>query len=132
MGSKRYAGVFSIGFQASGFDACYACLLVLMIMPLPLWPYLMVIVQGFLDFGLASIYGAVRAEIFAGPKFSTIFILAGLGGNFGAGIGPWLTGYIFDNMGSYGIYFWLCIAEFLVSIFCKWIAAPRKVRLVAC
>jgi hypothetical protein len=48
----------------------------------------MVFVQGFLGFGLASIYGAVSAEFFAGPTFSTIFALAVLGGNFGAGVGP--------------------------------------------
>jgi predicted MFS family arabinose efflux permease len=88
-----------------GFVACYACLLVLMIKPLPLLLYLMVIVQGFLGFGLASIYGAA--------------------------VGPWLTGYIFDNTGSYKMAFWLCIAVSLVSIFCIWMAAPRKVRLVA-
>jgi nitrate/nitrite transporter NarK len=91
----------------------------------------MVFLQGFLGFDRASIYGAVSAEIFAGPNFSTIFALAGLGGNFGAGVGPWLTGYIFDNTGSYEMAFWLCIAVSLVSKFCIWMAAPRKVRLVA-
>jgi nitrate/nitrite transporter NarK len=91
----------------------------------------MVFVQGFLGFGLASIYGAVSAEFFAGPTFSTIFALAVLGGNFGAGVGPWLIGYIFDNMESYEMAFWLCIAVSLVSIFCIWMAAPRKVRLIA-
>ena len=67
-------------------------------MPLPSLPYFIVIVQVFLGSWLASIYGAVSAEIFTGLKFATIFVLAGLVGNFGAGIDPWLTGYIFDNM----------------------------------
>jgi hypothetical protein len=40
-----------------------------MIKPLPLLLYLMVIVQGFLGFERASIYGAVSAEIFTGPNF---------------------------------------------------------------
>ena len=76
-----------------------------MIMPLPLLLYLIVIVQGFLGFGLASIYGAVSAEVFAGPKFATIFALAKLDGNLGTGAGPWITEHIFDNTGSYEMAF---------------------------
>ena len=114
-----------------GYVACYFSLLELSNTPSLLLLYFMVGVQGLLGFGLASIYGAVTAEIFAGPRFATIFALAGFGGNFGAGAGPWITGYIFDSTGSYKMAFWLCIAMSLASIFCIWMAAPRKVRLVA-
>ena len=67
----------------------------------------MVIVQGGLGFWLAPIYRAVSAEFFAGPKFTTIFVLAGLGGNFGAEIDPWITSYMVDNMKSCEMAFWL-------------------------
>ena len=40
-------------------------------------------------------------------------------------------GYLYDTMGSYASAFWFCIVMCLVAIFCIWMAAPRKVRLVA-
>jgi len=88
-----------------GYVACYACLLGLNIMLSLLLLHLMVAVQGLLGFGLASIYGAVSAEVFAGPKFATIFALAKLDGNLGTGAGPWITEHIFDNTGSYEMAF---------------------------
>ncbi|MBC8267583.1 MAG: MFS transporter [Rhodospirillaceae bacterium] len=114
-----------------GYIACYAALIALASTPSTFLLYLMVIMQGLLGFGLASIYGAVSAEIFSGRRFATIFAVTGLGGNFGAGAGPWLTGYIFDSTGSYQYAFMLCIAVALASIFCIWMASPRKVRLVS-
>ncbi len=44
---------------------------------------------------------------------------------------PWMTGAIFDRTGSYDLAFRLSIALCLISIACMWMAAPRKVRLVA-
>lgn len=114
-----------------GYAACFVALLGLATTPSLLLLYLMVALQGLLGFGLASIYGAISAEIFAGRRFATIFAVTGLGGNMGAGAGPWLTGYIFDVTGSYQSAFLLCIAMAGVSILSIWKAAPRKVRLVA-
>jgi MFS family permease len=115
----------------AGYAACYGLLLALEQRPsLPLL-YGMVVCQGLLGYGLAALYGAIPAELFAGPKFATIFSVISLGGNLGAGIGPWVTGVVFDRSGSYAPAFWLCLALALVSIACIWLAAPRKVRLVA-
>jgi nitrate/nitrite transporter NarK len=71
------------------------------------------------------------AEIFAGRRFATIFGMLGVFGNIGAGVGPWLTGELYDGTGSYRSSFVLLLVLSVVSIACIWIAAPRKVRLVA-
>ena len=42
-----------------------------------------------------------------------------------------MAGLVFDRVGSYAPAFWLAIALCLVSIACIWLAAARKVRLVA-
>ncbi len=114
-----------------GYIVCYGILLELPNTPSNFLLYLMVAMQGLLGFGLSAIYGSVTAEIFTSRHFASIFAVCGLGGNVGAGVGPWLTGYLFDNSGSYQSAFWLCIVMCITSIFCMWMAAPRKVRLVA-
>lgn len=115
----------------TGFVICYAGLILLA--QGPSLPLLALVVggQGLLGQGLSSLYGAFSAEVFSGRRFATIFAWAGLGGNVGAGVGPWVTGYIFDVTGSYLWAFWLCLGVSLVSIFCMWMASPGKVRRVA-
>ena len=114
-----------------GFIGCYGALILLADGASLFLLYAMVILQGGLGFGLASIYGAVTAEIFSGKRFATIFAMTGLGGNIGAGAGPWVMGYIYDATGSYLPAFLLCIGMSVVSMIAIWLAAPRKVRLVA-
>ncbi len=115
----------------AGFAICYGALILLADGPSLLWLYVMVIAQGGLGFGLAAIFGTITAEIFSGPRFATIFGMTSLAGNLGAGAGPWITGYIYDATGSYRLAFWLNIAMLAVSAVAVWMAAPRKVRLVA-
>ena len=93
--------------------------------------YLMVAVQGLFGYGLATVYGAIPAELFQGPRFGTIFGTLSSASILGAASGPWLTGAIYDRFGSYAPAFWLSIALGVVSIACIWLAAPRKVRVVA-
>lgn len=114
-----------------GFAFCYVALIELQSSPSPLLLYLMVFAQGGLGFGFASVFGPVCAEIFAGPRYATIMSVVIVGGNLGAGVGPWVTGLLFDITGSYLIGFQLCLAMCVISIVCIWVAAPRKVRLVA-
>lgn len=129
--SDRIGREWAWTFSMCGYVVCYASLLALPGTPSTLLLYLMVAMQGLLGFGLAALYGSVSAEIFAGRRFASIFAVCGLGGNIGAGVGPWLTGYIFDTTGNYQFAFQLCIVMSVLSIICMWVAAPRKVRLVA-
>jgi len=114
-----------------GYAACYGALIVLEARPSLGLVYFIAAAQGLMGYGIGSLYGVIANEVFAGPRFATIFSFLALGGNFGAAAGPWLTGDVFDRTGSYASAFWLCGALSLVSILCIWKAAPRKVRLAA-
>jgi nitrate/nitrite transporter NarK len=92
--------------------------------------YLAVGAQGFLGYGLASLFGPIPAEIFAGRRYATILGALSVTGNLGAGLGPWITGYLHDLTGSYVESLWVIVAICPVSALCIWIAAPRKVRRI--
>jgi MFS family permease len=114
-----------------GFAVCYAALLALPSHPTVWLVYVMVAAQGLLGYGLASVFGAIPMELFQGARYGSIFAVLNLASNAGAGTGPWVAGLVHDRTGSYAPAFWIAIACSLVSIAAMWLAAPRKVRLVA-
>ena len=114
-----------------GYVACYGALIVLEARPSLGLVYFVAAAQGLMGHGIGSLYGIVANEVFAGPRFATIFSVLALGGNIGAAAGPWMTGDVFDRTGSYALAFWLSGILSVVSILCIWIAAPRKIRLAA-
>jgi predicted MFS family arabinose efflux permease len=129
--SDRIGREWAWTLAASGFVLCYVCLLALGEAPSITLVYLMIAAQGLLGYGLATIYGAIPAELFQGKHFGTIFGTLSSASILGAACGPWLTGAIYDRVGSYAPAFWLAITLSLLSIACIWLAAPRKVRVVA-
>lgn len=114
-----------------GFAATYVCLLLLRAYPSEWLMYVMVVSQGFLGYGLAAVFGAVPAELFAGKRYGVIFGVLGAAAGSGAAIGPYVTGVLFDTQENYTQAFLFTIAICFVSIVTMWLAAPRKVRLVA-
>ena len=92
--------------------------------------YVMVALQGLLGYGMASIYGAIPAEVFSGRHFAKIFSILSLFGNFGAAAGVLALGIIDDAFGGYRPGWWLCVLASGVSVASIWMAAPRKVRTV--
>lgn len=114
-----------------GYAACYSLLLVMQSAPEPLLLYLMVAAQGGLGYALASVFGAIPAELFQGRQYGAIFGSLGLGSGAGAALGPWLTGLLYDRTGTYAPAFGLALGLSLVSLVAVWRAAPRKVRAVA-
>ena len=114
-----------------GFVGCYVALLLLPAHPTASMLYAMVAAQGLVGYGLASVFGAIPAEIFQGRHFGTIFGTLNLGGNAGAACGPWVAGAIYDWTGSYTAAFWIAIGATLVSMAAIWLAAPGRVRAVA-
>lgn len=114
-----------------GFALCYVLLLILKEHPSQLLFYLMVICQGGLGYGVAPVYASIPAEIFQGRHYGSIFGILGTIASLGAAVGPWLMGIIYDYQGSYVLAFQLSIVLSLFSILCVWMAAPRKVRVVA-
>lgn len=95
------------------------------------WVYAMVAAQGLLASGVASVFGAVIAEMFSGSGFFKIFAVISLCGNLGAGTGAWALGALYDVNGRYLEGFVLCIAMAAISTILIWVASPGRVRLVA-
>lgn len=117
--------------SALGFVLCYALLLVMQQYPSPLLLYLMIAAQGLLGYGMASVYSAIPLELFQGRQYGAIVGVLSVASSLGAGLGPWVTGVLYDQRGNYTLSFWLAIALSVLSIVCVWFAAPRKVRIVA-
>ena len=80
---------------------------------------------------IAIIFYTSAADIFYGKHLGSIvgLIITSLG--VGLAIGPWFAGFIHDVTGTYRIAFVVAIIATVFSCFWLWIAAPRKVRLVA-
>jgi len=114
-----------------GFVICYLALIGLEHSPAPALLYLMVAAQGLLGYGVTSVMGAIVVEIFQGRRYATIFgtVMVALMG--GSALGPWLTGVLHDASGSYALAFWIAAGLSVVSTVAVWMAAPRKVRMVA-
>jgi MFS family permease len=113
-----------------GYLACYVFLLLLQEVPSVWLMYAMVAAQGLLGYGLASVFGAVPAELFGGRRFGVIFGVLAAASNAGAATGPWATGLMFDASGNYAGAWHVAIAMCVISIAAMWLASPRKVRLV--
>jgi MFS family permease len=114
-----------------GFAICYAALLLLAATPTMPLLYVMVVAQGMLGYGLTSVVGAIPAEIFQGRHYGSIFGTLMLSSIAGGAVGPWLTGALYDHIGSYTLAFWISIGCSVISAVAIWLAAPRKVRAVS-
>ena len=91
----------------------------------------MVLAQGFLGYSATSVLGPIVAEIFEGPHFGSIFGTLMVAAIVGGAAGPWVTGLLYDRTGNYNVAFWIALAFSFVSAVAIFMAAPRKVRLVA-
>jgi nitrate/nitrite transporter NarK len=109
-----------------GFAGCYGLLLALEYYPSPALVYAMVIAQGGIGYGIASVFSIIPSQIFQGRAYASIFGMLSLAISMGAGVGPWIAGALQDRFGSYAPAFWLGLAASLLPILCVWIAAPRK------
>jgi MFS family permease len=115
----------------AGFAVCYAALIAMEHAPSNALLYVMVFAQGFFGYAVTSVMGPIVAEIFEGPHFGAIFgtITVALIG--GGAAGPWIAGVIHDTTHSYRLAIALIITGCAISAAAVWIAAPRKVRVVA-
>ncbi|HMO47404.1 MAG TPA: MFS transporter [Rubrivivax sp.] len=129
--SDRVGREWAWSIGCAGFVVCYLVLIALRHAPSPPLLYLMVLAQGFLGYGLTSVMGAIVFEIFQGRRYATIFGTVMMSLMAGSALGPWLTGVAHDFSGSYAPAFWIAVGSSAVSIAAVWLAAPRKVRMVA-
>ena len=117
--------------SCAGFAICYAALLLLAATPSQPLLYVMVLSQGLLGYAVTAMMGPIVAEIFEGKQFGTIFSLLMTSLIGGGAVGPFVTGVLHDWTGNYTIAFALGIFFSIVCAVAVWIAAPRKVRVVA-
>lgn len=129
--SDRIGREWAFTLAMSGFALSYAALIAIGYYPSRLLMYVMVGTQGLLGYGLASLYGPIPAEIFAGRRVATIIGALSVFANLGGGLGPWALGYAFDVTGSYEPAFVVALLMCAMAILCIWMAAPRKVRLIS-
>ncbi|HUB48845.1 MAG TPA: MFS transporter [Acetobacteraceae bacterium] len=116
---------------SAGFAICYAALLGLAHDRSLVLLYLMILSQGTLGYGMTAVMGPIVAEIFEGPRFASIFGIVTVALIGGGAAGPLAAGMIHDATGSYDLAFMISILLCVVSAGAIWLAAPRKVRLVA-
>jgi MFS family permease len=129
--SDRFGREVVWSVSCAGFAICYAALLLLAELPSQPLLWLMVLSQGLLGYAFTSVMGPLVAEIFDGPHFGSIFSLLMTSLILGGAVGPFVTGVFHDWTGSYAVAFALGLAFSIVSAIAIWLAAPRKVRVVA-
>ncbi len=79
----------------------------------------------------AVLVPVLSADIFHGRRYGSILGGVYVVGNLGSAAGAFLGGYVFDITGSYRWAFAMAIPAMWVCCLLFWLAAPRKVRLVA-
>lgn len=98
----------------------------------PLWTLYAYGVSYGLCYGVSAVITPVlSADIFQGKRYGSILGGIYVIGNLGSASGSFLGGYIFDVTGSYRWAFAMTIPLMWLSCLLFWLAAPRKVRLVA-
>jgi MFS family permease len=129
--SDRIGREWTWAIGCLGFVICFAALIALQAGADPLLLYGMILAQGFLGYSATAVLGPIVAEIFEGPHFGAIFGTVMVAAISGGAAGPWVTGLLYDHLGNYAVAFWIALALSVVSAAAVFIAAPRKVRLVA-
>jgi len=76
-----------------------------------------------------SLYPTIAADLFHGRHFGSIVGVIALFIGAGAGLGPWLGGYLHDLSGDYQSSFIAAIFFCVISLWLIWAAAPRKGRV---
>ncbi len=97
---------------------------------LPVLIYTFAILYGLGSGGTATISSSLQADIFQGKNFGLIFGVIQAATGIGAALGPWLTGLIYDTLGTYLPALQGMLAIHVISVIGIWIVAPRKVRRI--
>ena len=129
--SDRIGREWAWAIGCLGFMICFAALIALQAGANPVLIYTMILAQGFLGYSSTAVLGPIVAEIFEGPHFGSIFGTLMVSAISGGAVGPWVTGLLHDWTGTYVAAFWVALAFSALSAIAIFIAAPRKVRVVA-
>jgi MFS family permease len=81
------------------------------------WAFFMLAVMiGFTQGGVGSSQSPLIASLFGLKSHGLIFGSIGFGSTFGAAVGPFIAGYIFDQTGSYHWALLMCAAASLIAL----------------
>jgi MFS family permease len=120
---------YSLGFSLGTIGV----LILLSIQPgSPVWvAYAYAVVYG-LCYGMSAvIMPALAADVFHGKRYGVILGGIYIGGGIGSAAGAFLGGYVYDLTQSYAWAFGAGIPLMWAASALYWLAAPRKVRMVA-
>ena len=113
--------VFMIGFGLILVSLC--CLM----LADEVWMfYLFAVVFGFAQGGTAPQGSPMLARLFGLGSHGLILGVVGVGFRVGAGIGPFVAGYLFDLTGSYRVPFLVCIALTFASLMFTIMLKPTR------
>ena len=88
------------------------------------WVY--VVVFGFAMGGLAVMMGVLVVDIFGSRSIAPILGTVTLAMSFGAALGPFVAGYIFDLLGNYTLSFMIFLVAYALAVTATYAARPRK------
>jgi MFS family permease len=87
--------------------------------------FILAVVIGFSQGGVGSSQSPLIASLFGLKSHGLIFGSLGFGSTLGAAVGPLLTGFIFDQTGSYHWAMLMCAAASLISLVFAFFINPR-------
>ena len=88
------------------------------------WVY--VVVFGFAMGGLAVMMGVLPMSVFHSKSIAPILGAIALAMSFGAALGPFVAGYIFDLLGNYTLSFMIFLVAYALAVTATYAARPRK------
>lgn len=94
--------------------------------PIPVFLYTYSILIGLGYSVMSGVFPAVAADLYGGPRFSTIYGTLYTIICIGLASGAWFAGKIFDVTGSYAIALWVGLAMALATPAIFWLVAPRR------
>ncbi len=90
--------------------------------------FIFAIVYGFAHGGLFTVMSPTVAELFGTGSHGLLFGTVLFSGTIGGSIGPWLTGYIFDQTGSYRAAFIVLTALAVMGLVLVILLQPLKAK----
>jgi MFS family permease len=91
------------------------------------WPlYLFAALFGLAYGGMQVLFSPMVAELFGLTSHGVILASAAFFGAFGAALGPFVSGHIFDLTRSYGLAFFICLIMTLISVMLASLLKPVR------
>jgi MFS family permease len=98
--------------------------------PSPYLPYFYGVFFGMGYSASVALYPLITADFFEGHAYGSIFGTIQIVCGFGAALGAWFAGFVYDQVGSYIPFFIIIMPCAFFACLSLWWAAPRNIRVV--